>query len=319
MGKSKIAPNTAAETDLGVRDITAEEADRLEIREAELIRRYGDGKAFNRERVEGELIVLTGQVRNAYLEIGKKLAFLKAHGEHGEFQKSLERIDIHPRSAQRLIKVARSFLDERGNVKYDTVSHLPPVKLFALARLDDEELAELEDTGEVSGLTKGEVEGMKAKELEARIRDLKKKNKELQDQAESESEVHNQILSEKNEKIDDLDRQLRSAGDPGRWHKNAEEMLMRLHSFSPQYSRIVGEFAKLVDEINGMTVGEWEQSQIILLEHARYTLEMFGNSLDGLGRQLDMSAPQGNAVFHSLTSFRVVPNSPPAEPEAEDV
>ena len=315
MGKNKIAPNT----DLGVRDLTAEEADQLAIREAELIQRYGDGKEFNRERVEGELIVLTDQVRNAYIEIGKKLVFLKAHGKHGEFQKSLERVDIHPRTARNLMKVAKAFLDEHGNVKTATVAVLPPVKLIALARLDDEELAELEDTGEVSGLTKGEIEGMKAKELEARIRDLKKKNKELQDQAESESEVHNQILAEKNEKIDDLDRQLRSAGDPARWHKGAEEMLMRLHSFSPQYSRIVGEFAKLVDEINGMTVGEWEQSQIILLEHARYTLEMFGNSLDGLGRQLDMSAPQGNAVFHSLTSFRVVPNSPPAEPEVEDV
>lgn len=319
MGKNKIAPNTAAETDLGVRDLTAEEADQLAIREAGLIRRYGDGKEFNRQRVEGELIVLTDQVRNAYLEIGKKLVFLKAHGGRGEFLKSLERIDIHPRSAQNFMKMAKAFLDKHGNVKYESASHLPPTKLLALSRLDDEELAELEDAGEVAGLTKGEVEGMKAKELEARIRDLKKKNKELQEQAESESEVHNQILSEKNEKIDELDRQLRSAGDPARWHKNAEEMLMRLHSFSPQYSRMVGEFAKLVDEINGMTVGEWEQSQIILLEHARYTLEMFGNSLDGLGRQLDMSAPQGNAVFHSLTSFRVVPNSPPAEPEAEDV
>ena len=319
MGKNKIAPNTAAETDLGVRDITAEEADQLAIREAELIQRYGDGKEFNRERVEGELIVLTDQVRNAYLEIGKKLLFLKAHGKHGEFQKSLERIDIHPRTARNLMKVAKAFLDEHGNVKTATVAVLPPVKLLALARLDDEELAELEDTGEIAGLTKGEIEGMKAKELEARIRDLKKKNKELQDQAESESEVHNQILSEKNEKIDELDRQLRSSGDPARWHRNAEEMLMRLHALSPQYSRMVGEFARLVDEINGMTVGEWEQSQIILLEHARYTLEMFGNSLDGLGRQLDMSAPEGNAVFHALTAYGVVPKGLPAESEAEDV
>ena len=95
---------------------------------------------------------------------------------------------------------------------------------------------------------------------------------------------------------------------------------MRLHSFSPQYSRIVGEFAKLVDEINGMQVGEWEQSQVLLLEHARYTLDSFSGALDALGRQLDLSAPQGNAVFHALTSFRVTPGrlvSP--EAEVEDV
>lgn len=315
MGKNKIAPNSAPETDLGVRDLTSEEADQLEIREAELIRRYGDGKEFNRQRVEGELIVLTDQVRNAYIEIGKKLVFLKAHGKHGEFQKSLERVDIHPRTARNLMKVAKAFLDEHGNVKTATVAVLPPVKLIALSRLDDEELAELAETGEVAGLTKGEIEGMKAKELEARIRDLKKKNKELQDQAESESEVHNQILSEKNHKIDELDAKLRTPKDPGRWQERAEKMLMRLHALSPQYSRMVGEFAEVLDEINTMDVGDWEHSQMMLLEHARHTFDSFSEALDGLGRILDFSAPQGNSVCHAMTAFRPVPKSTSEEPE----
>ena len=325
MGKNKIAPNTAAETDLGVRDLTAEDADRLAIREAELIRRYGDGDPYDRSRLEGEArAYMLNSCMNMF-EAGKRLALLKAKEERGQFDKCLERIGVKRRTAYMMINAADKFLDDQGRSKLDvsgkvqSIALLGMTKIYELATLDVEDIDKLVEGGEAAGITLEEAERLSTRQLRQKLRERDAEIKQIRDQAGSESEVHNQILAEKNEKIDDLDRQLRSAGDPARWHKGAEEMLMRLHSFSPQYSRIVGEFAKLVDEINGMTVGEWEQSQIILLEHARYTLEMFGNSLDGLGRQLDMSAPQGNAVFHSLTAFGVVPNSPPAEPEVEDV
>lgn len=322
MGKIKIEPGTP---DVGLLDLQADMDVENLVRFEKALTKFGDGGPYNRSRLEGEARAHFETSSLSMLEAGKRLALLRVKEEPGEFSQCLKRIGVPRSTAYRMINAAERFLDDQGRSKFEITPSVPTLgqlglsKIYELATLDVEDIDTLVGGGEAAGITMEEAKALSVRELKRKLKERDAEIKQIRDQAESESEVHNQILAEKNHKIDELDAKLRTSKDPGRWQEQAEQMLMRLHALSPQYSRMVGEFAKLVDEINGMPVGEWEQSQIILLEHARYTLEMFGNSLDGLGRQLDMSAPEGNAVFHALTAYGVVPNSPPAESEAEDV
>ena len=318
MGKIKIESGTP---DVGLLELAANMDVENLVRFEKALTKFGDGGPYNRSRLEGEARAHIESSAMSMLEAGKRLALLRAKEEHGEFLKCLKRIGVPQSTAYMMINAADKFLDDRGRSKFEinpnfrTFGNLGVSKIYELATLDVEDIDTLVEGGEAAGITMEEAEKLSVRELKRKLRERDAEIKQIRDQAESESEVHSQILAEKNHKIDELDAKLRTTKEPGRWQEQAEKMLMRLHALSPQYSRMVGEFTEVLDEINTMDVGDWEHSQMMLLEHARHTFDSFSEALDGLGRILDFSAPQGNSVFHAMTSFRPVPESTSEEPE----
>ena len=305
MKNKEIAPNPIKGSPSIIedaKDLTPEDRDKRRIHLADIVLKYGDGEDYNRDRIEGEIITYAKQYRELVFETGKRLILLKEHEGHGNYLKSLDRLKIDERTARNMMSVARMFLDEHGNPKRGAISDLPSTKLYALASLDDETLDELEE-GKIDGLTPEEATKLSTREFKRRISDLKNKTKELEDRYKQDMEVKDQLLMDKNKKIDDLDGQIRLMTDPARWQEQAEEALIKLHKMAPRHTAIIGEFAKIVEWVTYMDVKDWERSQAVLLQHAKYTLSSFNDDLDRLDDMLNRVSPRENPVFHEMTSL----------------
>ncbi len=296
--------------------LTPEEHDKFRIHIADIDLKYGDGADYNRDRIEGEIKTYAEQFRQSIFESGKRLILLKEHEGHGGFIKSLERLGIDQRTARNMMSVTRKFVDDGGNVNRKSISDLPPTKLYALATLDDEDLDELEENGEVDGMTIEDTKKLSTREFKKKIAELKNRNKQLEEQHQQEIEIKDQLLEDKNRKIDELDSKLRVSSDPSRWNEKAEEYLDRLHRIIPQSSRIMGELAEIIEGIQKVETKDWEQSQRIVLEQFRFTYDQINDDLEKIDNMLRFAAPEGNSVFHSMNALRPVSSS---EEEALDV
>jgi hypothetical protein len=111
---------------------------------------------------------------------GRILLVIKENEPHGVFLKALEKIGIHPRTAQRYINIARRF------GKSDNLSYLSDSKLSVLDELSDPELEKLDAGEDVLGLNLDTVDKMTASELRKRIRkaqhDMEVKARECEDE-----------------------------------------------------------------------------------------------------------------------------------------
>jgi len=106
----------------------------------------------------------------AVLEIGKGLLVLKAACPHGEFMRRLEALCFDQRAANRFMQSAVKFSKWSTSTtllpKIDTTS-----KLIELLVLDDEELAELAETGFTGELALDEIAKMGVRELRNALRE----------------------------------------------------------------------------------------------------------------------------------------------------
>jgi phosphotransferase system HPr-like phosphotransfer protein len=132
----------------------------------------------------------------ACLEIGKGLLVLKEACEHGEFLSFVEKLGLEYRLAARFMQAARKF----SNVS--TSTHLlkainSQCKLLELLVLDDEQIEELELTGQTGELALDDVATMSVKELRTAVRKARQKE-----------ESTGRLLEAKNAKIDELDAAL---------------------------------------------------------------------------------------------------------------
>ena len=285
-----------------VTPLTKEEEVKLTIHLAEIDQKYGDGQPYNRDRIEGEVKTYQKQFKESLFEAGKRLILLKEHEGHGHFIESLERLEINRMTANNLMAVAQKISEDSPNVK--SILHLPPTKLYDLARLNDDDLQEFEEKGEIEGLTLEEAKKMSTREFRSRIRELTAEKKHLEEESRLALETKDQLLAEKNKKIDELDGKLIAHTDPGRWSEKAEELLKSLIGIDPKFCAELSKFSNIIDEVENMKVGDWELSQIVLLEHAKYVFKSIGDRMDYLEEKLWAMAPEGNAVFHSLSSLR---------------
>ncbi len=167
---------------------------------------FGGGEAYDRTRVEGEVRFYLARSGEAFVEAGRRLIWLKEHEGHGGFMPSLERIGIPPRAAQRMMQVAAKFSSA------PTLNHLGSSKLLELAILDDEEIAELGDGGNILGYSADDIDKMSVREL----RDALRKSEEAKTEAD-------EMVAKKNLKIDELDAQLSKPPKIVPWQEQANE------------------------------------------------------------------------------------------------
>lgn len=128
----------------------------------------------------------------ACLEVGKGLRVLKEACQHGSFVARLDVLGLDRFVAAKFMQAATKF----ANVSLTT--HLTKAignqtKLFEMLVLDDEQLTELEMTGQTGELHLDDVATMSVKELRKAVRETRET-----------AEARARLLSEKDEKINKL-------------------------------------------------------------------------------------------------------------------
>ncbi|KHS67322.1 phage protein [Pectobacterium brasiliense] len=164
----------------------------------QVMNQFGDGLPYERSRIVHEARFYMAQSAEAMLEAGKRLTILKECEPHGEFEIIVrEELGIPERTAQRLMQASIKFMNPQLQAKAPTLALLGKSKLFELMTEDDESLAELADGGTVAGLTLDDVDRMSCRELRQSLREARETNTAQQ-----------RVLTDKNQKIDDLTTKL---------------------------------------------------------------------------------------------------------------
>ncbi|PBK06245.1 hypothetical protein CNQ84_02405 [Pseudomonas abyssi] len=132
----------------------------------------------------------------ACLEVGRGLRVLKEACAHGDFIERLDRLGVDRHVAARFIQAAGKF----ANVP--TSAHLIKAigsqsKLLEMLVLDDEQIEELELTGQTGELTLDDVATMSVKELRKALREARENG-----------EAKDRVLADRSHKINELEHQL---------------------------------------------------------------------------------------------------------------
>jgi hypothetical protein len=171
---------------------------------------YSDGMPYELERIENEVRFYQDQAGSALLEMGKRLARIKAHEGHGKFLETLERLNMAPRSAQYAMLAARKFSNA------PTLAHLGDSKAKALTVLEEDDIKTLEDGGKVNGMTLSDIERMTMNELRKNLQKSDDALKKEKDARKKDRETQEAAIAQKEQKINELDQQLRYQQPPAK-------------------------------------------------------------------------------------------------------
>jgi hypothetical protein len=128
----------------------------------------------------------------ACLEVGRGLAVLKPACGHGNFMARLDALGIDVDVAGKFMRAARKFSNSSLTTNL-TKAIGTQTKLFEMLILDDEQLEELELTGQTGELKLDDIATMSVKELRATLRETREN-----------AEAQGRLLADKNTKIDEL-------------------------------------------------------------------------------------------------------------------
>ena len=129
----------------------------------------------------------------ACLEVGRGLRVLKEACEHGQFAARLDVLGIDKYVASRFIQSAAKFSKLPSNATLKAIGN--QTKLFEMLVLDDEQIEELELTGQTGELSLDDVATMSVKELRAALRETR-----------AEHDATRAVMSKKQARIDQLER-----------------------------------------------------------------------------------------------------------------
>lgn len=132
----------------------------------------------------------------ACLEVGRGLAVLKAACQHGQFVARLEVLGIETRVAQRFMASAAKFSNAASTPLLKAAGS--QTKLFEMLILDNEQIEELELTGQTGDLKLDDIATMSVKELRAALRETREEKTAVE-----------KVLSDKNAAMDKLRAQVK--------------------------------------------------------------------------------------------------------------
>lgn len=132
----------------------------------------------------------------ACLEVGKGLTVLKSACQHGEFISRIDVLGVEPRVAQRFMQSAVKFSNASTSTLLKAAGSQS--KLFEMLVLDDEQIEELELTGQTGELSLDDVATMSVKELRAALREAREEKSAVE-----------KVLTDKNTSMDKLRAQVK--------------------------------------------------------------------------------------------------------------
>lgn len=127
----------------------------------------------------------------ACLEVGKGLCVLKEACAHGNFMARLDVLNIDDGVARKFMHAAKKFSNRSSTTVLKAINS--QTKLFEMLVLDDDQMEELELTGQTGELALDDVATMSVKELRAAVREVRK-----------EKTAVDKVLELKNKQIDKL-------------------------------------------------------------------------------------------------------------------
>ncbi len=131
----------------------------------------------------------------ACLEVGKGLRVLKEACGHGNFMARLEVLNINDGVARKFMHAATKFSNRSSTTVLTAIGN--QTKLFEMLVLDDEQIDELDATGQTGALALDRIATMSVKELRAAVRE-----------SVAEKAATEKLLADKNAKIDKLSRNI---------------------------------------------------------------------------------------------------------------
>lgn len=130
------------------------------------------------------------------LEVGRGLVVLKELCEHGQFMLRLDVLSLEPSVAQRFMQAAMKFSKAATSQLLKAAGNQS--KLFEMLVLDDEQIEELELTGQTGELALDDVATMSVKELRAAVRKERAVARRMED---VNKELNTELALKKNLKI----------------------------------------------------------------------------------------------------------------------
>lgn len=198
--------------------------------------------------------------------VGVGLLVLKEGCSHGEWLVACQRVGFNRAYGWRLMEVARRFTQCNDVSNVLSTQHLPVQmryprltetagnisKLFELTVLDDDELRDLESTGEVLGLSMADVGAASMRKLRQMIRDAKTEQERLErelTQTRKDLEGAHRRAGEQAAKIESLNEQLRHKppADDECWC-DWEEQMQRLAEYATNVRVALSRLAAQVRE-----------------------------------------------------------------------
>jgi len=175
----------------------------------------------------------------ACLEVGRGLAVLKAACEHGQFIARLDVLGIEESVARRFMQAATKFSNRASTHVLAAAGN--QTKLFELLILDNEQIEELELTGQTGELKLDDVAAMSVKELRAKLRELRHELKATEE-----------ISAEKTQRIEALQREAKriAAAPPDQVQADLQ-----------------AESTRIANDVRGGIIGALRQALIALDRH----------------------------------------------------
>lgn len=173
----------------------ADAANVLAAHSVAVAQQFGNGTPYDRERTINEARFYMGTAAEAMLEAGRRLILLKENEPYGEFVVIVEgQLGIAARTARLMMQAAIKYSSPQLASKRQALAVLGKTKLFELMTEDDEDLSALAEGATVAGLKLDDIERMTTRELRQALRESKEN-----------AEAQARLLSDKNERIDQLD------------------------------------------------------------------------------------------------------------------
>lgn len=172
------------------------EIDRATRQAAALVGYSLPGDSTDPDLIQRDIAINMRRSVEAVLEMGRGLMVLKAACAHGEFRSRLDVLGIDVTVAKKLMASARKF--SNGATSHHLLkAAASQSKVFELLVLDDEQIEELELTGQTGELTLDDVATMSVKELRGALRKERQTNEAIR-----------RVSADKDNKINDLSEQL---------------------------------------------------------------------------------------------------------------
>lgn len=252
----------------------------------EIEERFGDGKPFDRDRIVVECKEIGIKVKTHVIELGRRLVLLKKLGAHGSWYETLEEIGIPSRTATRYMGLAIKYLNDKGVMKYKELEGLTQKKLEALSDLEDSEIEQMVEDGSIANIHLDELQTMGYSELRQKIKDYKSEKKALEDQ-----------ITEKNKKIDEMDREIARLKNPTEWSDRAKEMSTEINVIRGAFMIELNKLTLILNEIEETVPPDKSNEQDVLIKDAIYTIQYAIEQLNLTMEGYDGMVPYPNEAF----------------------
>lgn len=264
----------------------------------EIMNTFCDGLPFNREWVENKTRNHLQRSAEDMLRAGQGLLTLKEQLPHGEYLKSLERLEVNRRVATRMMGAALKF------GKWDSESHskLGITKMYELSTLGGDELEELQEGGTVRGLVLDDIDKMTTTELRKVLREKKQELITLNKNSQAEALANTRLLLGKDKKINEYEKKVDSLYKPEGWSTHARRLIEQLNEESNAIDKHYSNLKELLGQVNSMEEDLHSNAQYIAIGHAQRQIEVILDQARELMAHAQSLCPDYRPHFYVATT-----------------